>query len=187
MRPLAGLLAFGLVLAACGDDDSSGDAATETGDVGAGDTAAGDAIEGVVVEDGQTNSHVEDPVYEADPPSGGDHLAIWLNCDVYEIEVPAGNAVHSLEHGVIWIAHDPDLADDELDALRAVHDSRPDRIIVSPYDGLPAPVVAVAWERRLELDAADDPRLGEFVDAFVNGSQSPEPGAPCDGGLGQAG
>lgn len=164
------MLATGLAASACGDD---------------GDDAGGAEIEGVVVEDGQSNEHVPEPTYEADPPSGGDHDPVWLNCDVYEVEVPNRNAVHSLEHGVVWFAHDPDLPDDQLDELRALYDGRPDRVIVSPYPDLDSPVVAVAWERRLEVDRADDPRLEEFLDAFVNGAQAPEPRAACTGGIGQ--
>ena len=168
-RLLVSLVIAGMVLAACGED---------------GDTASPD-IEGVVVEDGQTNDHVADPTYDTDPPSGGDHDQVWLNCDFYEIEVPDKHAVHSLEHGVVWFAHDPDLPEDEINALRALYDSRSDRVIVSPYDGLDAAVVAVAWERRLEVDSAEDPRLEEFLDAFVNGAQAPEPSAVCTGGAGQ--
>lgn len=168
-RLLATLVVAGLWLTGCGDD---------------GDDASAD-IEGVVIEDDQTNAHVADATYDADPPSGGDHDEVWLNCDFYEVEVPNKHAVHSLEHGVVWFAYQPDLPADELDALRALYDSRPDRVIVSPYEGLDAPVVAVAWERRLEVDSAEDPRLEEFLDAFVNGAQAPEPAAACTGGVGQ--
>lgn len=174
-RPLSSRLATAVLavaaLAACGDD---------------GDQAGDTDIEGVVVEDGQSNDHVDDPVYDADPPSGGDHAAVWLNCDFYEVEVPNPNAVHTLEHGVVWFAHDPDLPDDELDTLRALYEEQPDRVLVSPYPGLDSPVVAVAWERRLEVDTASDPRLGQFLETFVNGAQAPEPSAACTGGLGQS-
>lgn len=169
-RFLANLFAAALAATACGDD---------------GDQAGERDIDGVVVEDGQSNEHVANPDYDSDPPSGGDHDQVWLNCDFYEVAVPNQHAVHSLEHGVVWFAHDPDLPADQLDALRNLYDSRPDRIIVSPYEGLDAAVVAVAWDRRLEVDDADDPRLEEFLETFVNGAQAPEPGAACTGGIGQ--
>lgn len=176
-RPLRRLLASvavaGLALAGCGDDPDSPEANT---------------IEGVVVEDGQTNDHVDPPIaYDADPPSGGDHASVWLNCGIYDIPVPIENAVHSLEHGVVWIAYDPALDAGDVDALEALFDTEPDRMILSPYDDLPSPVVAVAWERRLEVDSADDPRLAQFVDTYVNGAQAPEPGAACAGGISRQG
>ncbi len=154
---------------------------------GASGDKAGADIPGVVVEDGQTNNHVDNATYTEDPPTGGDHNPVWLNCDFYDVPVPNQNAVHSLEHGVVWLTHDPDLPADQLAQLRDLFDSRPDRIIVSPYPGLDAPIVAVAWERRLAVDRADDPRLQQFIDTFVNGPQAPEPRAACTGGLGTSG
>ena len=168
---LTGALAVGVLLASCG---------------ASGDTVGSD-IPGVVVEDGQTNNHVANATYTEDPPTGGDHNPVWLDCDFYDVPVPNQNAVHSLEHGVVWLTHDPDLPADEVAQLRALFDSRSDRIIVSPYPGLDAPIVAVAWERRLEVDRADDPRLQQFIDTFVNGAQAPEPRAACTGGLGKSG
>jgi hypothetical protein len=55
---------------------------------------------------------------------------------------------------------------------------------VSPYPGLPAPVVATAWGRQLRLPSANDPRLAEFLAAFRDGSQAPESGGFCEGGIG---
>jgi hypothetical protein len=57
-------------------------------------------------------------------------------------------------------------------------------VLVSPYPDLPAPVVASAWGKQLQLDSANDPRLEQFVSAFREGPQTPEPGAPCTGGTG---
>ena len=70
--------------------------------------------------------------------------------------------------------------------LRELAASHP-HVLVSPYPGLPAPVVAVAWNRRLRLASATDPRLLQFVAAFAAGPQAPEPGATCAGGVGTPG
>lgn len=126
-------------------------------------------------------NHVTAPVdYEQTPPVGGDHNPVWLNCGVYDEPVPNELAVHSLEHGAVWITHSPDLPATEVEQLV---DSVPsDYVVVSPYEGLPAPVVASAWGHQIELDGVADPRLAEFIREYRQGPQTPEPGAACTGG-----
>ncbi len=46
--------------------------------------------------------------YDQAPPAGGDHDPAWLECGVYDAPVRDENAVHSLEHGTVWVTHDPD-------------------------------------------------------------------------------
>ena len=128
-----------------------------------------------------TANHVTTEVeYEQTPPVGGDHNPVWLNCGVYDEPVPNELAVHSLEHGAVWITHSPDLPAAEVEQLV---DSVPDDyVVVSPFEGLPSPVVASAWGHQLELDGVDDPRLTEFIREYRQGPQTPEPGAACTGG-----
>lgn len=128
-----------------------------------------------------TRDHTTEPVvYEQNPPVGGDHNPSWLNCGVYAEPVPNELAVHSLEHGAVWVTHRPDLPAAQVQALQ---DSLPDTyVILSPVDGLPAPVVASAWGHQLRLTGPEDPRLEEFVTEYRQGPQTPEPGAACTGG-----
>jgi hypothetical protein len=146
-------------------------------------------IEGLERFGGLSRNHVTGPVsYDQAPPVGGDHSATWLNCGIYTEPVPDENAVHSLEHGAVWITYEPGLADSAVAAVEefVISQSQSARqyILVSPYEGQSAPLVATAWGRQLELQSADDPRLREFTDTFVRGSQSPEAGALCTGGIG---
>jgi Protein of unknown function (DUF3105) len=129
--------------------------------------------------------HTEGPVsYQPIPPVGGDHAPVWQNCGFYDAPIRNENAVHSLEHGVVWITYRPDLlSPDQIEALRGLA-SNHSHVLVSPYTGLPAPVVASAWGRQLMLEGAYDPRLEQFVSAFERGMQSPEPNGPCTGGIG---
>jgi hypothetical protein len=122
--------------------------------------------------------------YEQTPPVGGDHAPIWQNCGFYDEVVPNESAVHSLEHGAVWITYRPDLPDAQMAVLRRVARSQT-FILVSPFPELPSPVVASAWGRQLRLQDAGDPRLEQFVRAFRIGPQTPEPGAPCTGGVGR--
>lgn len=141
------------------------------------------AIEGVQTISGLSANHVNGPVtYEQAPPVGGDHSQILLNCAVYTEPVPDENAVHSLEHGAVWVAYDPQaVTGAQLEALRK--DIPSTYVILSPYEGLPAPVVASAWGARLETSGADDPRIKDFISKYRDAKSAPEPGAPCTGGL----
>lgn len=145
------------------------------------------ALTGVVSFDRLTRNHVEGPVrYSPIPPVGGDHSATLQNCGVYPNPVGNENAVHALEHGAVWITYQPDLPSDQIATLVDDADNQT-HILVSPYPGLPAPVIASAWGVQLKLASAADPRLAQFIKTYQSGRQTPEPGAPCSGGIGTPG
>jgi len=124
--------------------------------------------------------HVTTPVsYPETPPVGGDHSPFPQTCGAYDQPVPNEQAVHSMEHGAVWITHRPDLPRPQVDRLRTF--ARRSHVLVSPYPDLPSPVVVGAWGRQLRLDSADDPRLEQFVTQFRQGPQTPEPGTACTG------
>ena len=126
----------------------------------------------------------EDVAYEQNPPAGGPHNPVWQNCGYYDQPVRDENAVHSLEHGAVWITYSPDLPQDQVERLRDVAENET-YVLVSPRDGLPSPVVASAWGKQLRLENAEDPDLERFIGAYQQGPQTPEPGAVCTGGIGQ--
>ena len=121
--------------------------------------------------------------YEQNPPAGGAHDPVWQNCGYYDKPVRDENAVHSLEHGAVWITYSPDLPQDQVTELQNTAQSQ-SYILVSPYPGLDSPVVASAWGKQVALDGADDPDLQSFIKAYRVGPQTPEPGAVCTGGTG---
>jgi hypothetical protein len=122
--------------------------------------------------------------YEQNPPVGGPHNPVWQNCGYYDQPVRDENAVHSLEHGAVWITYSPDLPQDQVEYLRDIAENET-FVLVSPRDGLPSPVVASAWGKQLRLDNAEDPNLERFIGAYEQGPQTPEKGAVCTGGIGQ--
>jgi hypothetical protein len=172
-------LVVALLLAGCGGgDDSATEATTPTTRAPAPTTTTTVVqIEGV-----QTFSvvaaHAEGPLtYPEVPPVGGTHNPVWQTCGFYDAPVPSERAVHSLEHGAVWITYRPDLPAVELQGLNALARSR-DLILVSRWDtGLPSPVVITAWGVQLQLPSATDPRLGQFIRKYAN--QGPEINAPC--------
>jgi hypothetical protein len=129
--------------------------------------------------------HVRTTVnYPTVPPAGGPHAPVWQNCGFYDTPVANETAVHSLEHGAVWLAYNPTLPDAGRQTLKRLVAGRT-FVLASPVEGLNAPVVAAAWGKLLRTNGPDDPRLTQFIQAFTNGPQTPEPGAPCTGGIGQ--
>ena len=123
--------------------------------------------------------HTADTVaYDPSPPVGGEHDGTPQTCGYYASPIRSENAVHSLEHGAVWITYRPDLPPDQVDRLRSLAEEEA-KVLLSPFDDLPAPVVASAWGRQLQFDSTEDERLGQFVRRFRNAA--PEPGAPCIG------
>jgi hypothetical protein len=137
-------------------------------------------IPGVVVERAAGRTHRQGQIdYQGKlPPSGGDHNPVPLTCGFYDQQPPDEYAVHSLEHGAVWIAFDPSISAADKATLKALAGKK---VLVTPYAGMSAPITLVAWERRLELRSATDPRLQQFVDAFRDGPTAPERGGACVG------
>jgi hypothetical protein len=144
-------------------------------------SAGGDGAEIEGVETFENASlHVETPVtYPQTPPAGGDHHPTWLNCGVYTEPVPNENAVHSLEHGALWVTYDPSISDAELTTLKEVLPST--YVILSPFEDLPSSIVVSGWNSQLQVDSADDERLPAFFEEFWKSNDVPEPGALCTG------
>jgi hypothetical protein len=135
------------------------------------------------------HDHVTGTVtYDRVPPAGGAHNATPLNCGVYSEQVANEYAVHSLEHGAVWITYLPTLSPDQLGILQQVATSNyvgTERyVILSPYSGLPSPIVVSAWGAQLRLQSPSDTRLVAFIHHFAGGGQGGEQGGPCTGGLG---
>jgi len=129
-------------------------------------------------------AHVEGAIHEeGEVPAGGEHNPVWLNCGYYDTEVDSEFAVHSLEHGAVWITYNPDIGDDGIDRLRNLV-RRDRKIIVSPVDNLEDPVLLTAWANQLHIDSPEDDRIDQFVNEFAGSSNAPEPGGSCQGGVG---
>ena len=129
-----------------------------------------------------SRDHVEEDVdYGQDPPAGGDHSPVWQNSGFYEGPVRDENAVHTLEHGAVWITYQPDLPQEQKDTIRGLVEGQT-CMLASPVDGLQTPVVASAWGKQLTLESAGNPDLEQFVRAHRLGPETPEPGAACTGG-----
>jgi hypothetical protein len=156
-----------------------------------GETREASGIDGVVLS-GTDPSHehtTEAQDYPDQPPVGGPHwppqaggVIGWLRCGVYTEPVPDEFAVHSLEHGAVWLTYLPGATDEQVGALTELAAVRPDYSIVSPYPGQDAPFTATAWGAQLAVDDPSDRRLRDFVDQYAAGAQGGEQGADCANG-----
>lgn len=142
-------------------------------------------IEGLRTYKNLARNHVNgDVTYKQTPPVGGEHNPVWLNCGIYDKPVKNENAVHSLEHGAVWITYRPNLPRDQVEHLRDL--ARGEQFLVlSPYPDLPSPVVASAWGLQVRMGNADDSRLEAFIREYERGPQTPEPQASCTNGVGK--
>jgi len=146
-------------------------------------TAASKPIVGVQTVAGFTRNHTSKrDSFLRVPPMGGDHAPDFTNCGIYSYQVDSWRAVHSLEHGAVWVTYRPDLPKKQIAMLIDQAKTRPYEIL-SPFAGLPSSVVASAWGKQLKMKSAFDPRLPVFIQAYMQGPQTPEVGAACTGGV----
>jgi Protein of unknown function (DUF3105) len=143
-------------------------------------------IPGVQVQPYEGSLHVDratQVAYTRQPPMGGAHDFSWAACNgvVYPEAIRSENAVHSMEHGAVWIAYNPDqVKDAQLDKLRSKVEGQP-YLMLSPYPGLDRPIALQSWGHQLKVDNADDGRIDNFIKSLrQNQFQNPEPHGRCD-------
>ncbi|MCW2680835.1 MAG: rane protein [Frankiales bacterium] len=141
------------------------------------------AVDGVAVATGELKrGHVPGPVtYDQTPPNNGDHNAVWQTCAVYPEPIAPEHAVHSLEHGAVWITYNDKVPAAQVEELADKAGNDP-FLLMSPVPNQTSPINLSAWGRRLSVDTASDERVDDFIEGYVNGPQTPEPGATCTGG-----
>ena len=125
-------------------------------------------------------SRVDYPGSATAAPDSGNHNPNPQTCAVYDAPVVNEHAVHSLEHGAVWVTYRTDLPADQVAVLKALVEGNSYRLL-SPYPGQTAPVAMQSWGRRLDATSATDPMVAKFVDAYTNGPQTQEKGASCSG------
>ncbi|MFB7651812.1 MULTISPECIES: DUF3105 domain-containing protein [unclassified Streptomyces] len=181
---VAGLVVGGVFLVRGQSDDSSDDTASDGKTSGKFVTGK----DGVKTWEGDlARNHVTKKVtYPVDPPVGGDHNQVWMNCngDVYTKPLNNENAVHSLEHGAVWVTYTDAAPKADVEKLAAKIKKTP-YSLMSPDEKQQDPIMLTAWGHQRTVTGADDPDVDKFFEKFVQGEQTPEPGAACTNGLSQ--
>jgi hypothetical protein len=137
----------------------------------------------------QVGQHAWGPLqYSQNPPVGGTHNYNWQNCmgDVYDAPIASEHAVHSMEHGAVWVTYNPDKLDKAgVDAL-AKKVRNQEYLFMSPFPGLDKPISMQAWGYQLKLDKATDARVDEFIKTMRKDAGI-EQNATCSGGITETG
>lgn len=121
--------------------------------------------------------------YTVQPPVAGPHNDLWQNCngDVYDAPIANEHAVHSMEHGAVWVTYRSDLPRDQVEVL-AEKVRGNDYLLMSPVENLDAAVSLQAWGYQLKVNDVNDGRIDDFIKTLrVSGGV--EPGATCGGGI----
>jgi hypothetical protein len=133
--------------------------------------------------------HAWGPIkYPQSPPVGGTHNFNWQNCmgDIYDAPIASEHAVHSMEHGAVWIAYNPDkLSKADVETLAKKVRGK-EYMLMSPYQGLDKPISLQAWGYQLKVDQAADKRIDQFI-TDLRKNAGVENGAVCSGGITETG
>ncbi len=149
-----------------------------------------EGLTGVVSYADLSHEHLaQDLTYPQTPPVGGAHWPPetrfgygWQRCAVYSEPVVDEFAVHSLEHGAVWLTYAPGAAPADVQALADLAQVDPAYVLVSPVPGQPSAFMATAWGLQLAVTSATDPRLRLFTSTYAGGGQGGEKGADCENG-----
>ncbi len=140
------------------------------------------AISGITYKKEPNHTHITTiQKYDASPPIGGDHAQYWADCTgtVYPNPIANENAVHSLEHGAVWLTYKPGLSAADIATLSKLVTGK-NETLMSPYPGLKTEVSLQAWGYQLFVDSVTDPRIQQFITELAgNPATQPEPGVTC--------
>ena len=148
-------------------------------------------IQGVQTFTGLSNRHTTEPqTYPQTPPVGGPHFPAqangvvgWQRCGTpYSAPLVNEFAVHSLEHGAVWLTYSDKATPQDRAQLERLAQIRPEYTLLSPYPDQTSAVTVTAWGLQLSVPDAADPRLADFVRAYAGGGQGGEQGADCANG-----
>jgi len=115
--------------------------------------------------------------YNSSPPTSGPHWPTPAECKIYDDQVPDEAAIHSLEHGAIWITY-KDKNDGELvNKLKDLVSKNPSKVLLSPREANDSTIALASWARLLKVEEFDGEQINNFIKS--NRNTGPEPFAQC--------
>ncbi|MBI2046387.1 MAG: DUF3105 domain-containing protein [Parcubacteria group bacterium] len=107
--------------------------------------------------------------YNSNPPSSGWHYANPADPGFYAEAVADEYFIHNLEHGDVWIAYRPGIADDAVAKLRAFAGAR---TVIAPREANETDIALVAWRHvdafNIENGLLDETRIRDFITRYQN-------------------
>jgi len=111
--------------------------------------------------------------YNTNPPTGGQHYDKTTPSGIYDKMLADGNLVHSLEHGAVILWYNPKkLSPDQLNSLKSVYGQTTGKGIMTPREGLDAPIALSSWGRLIKLNKIEDAKIKSFF--ATNSDRAPE-------------
>ena len=143
-------------------------------------------IEGLITAKGKLSQEHNDAKLKYDLsksiPMGGVHNSYWVACKVWDTPVAPEYAIHSLEHGAIWIVYNSTLKPAEVNIIKNLAKNDP-YMLVTKVDNAKDPITVTAWGFQIKAKKANDLRIPLFIKTYKNSKTTPELGAPCTPGL----
>jgi len=112
-----------------------------------------------------------DVEYKTNPPTSGSHLAEAEKWGIFSNEIDDMAAVHSMEHGGIWISY-KDITQEEISSLEEVSKQNSQSTVVSPRSGNDGKIVIASWGKMVKLETAEKALIQKYIDTYKN--QAPE-------------
>jgi len=105
--------------------------------------------------------------YTTDPPTHGPHTPYLAPWGVHKDPVPRAVLIHNMEDGGVIVWYSPALASAEaVTRLTEIVQRYPQHVVLTPYPPLTTPIALTAWERILRLEALDEAKVQEFIEAY---------------------
>ena len=139
---------------------------------GSGSSVGGDPMVETFPDEGAAHVPQDTPItYNTDPPTSGTHYPAPAAGGFYDAPIPAGNLVHTMEHGGIIIYYNPATVtaqqQAEIEAFLQPAIGEFSTVVAVPRNDPQFDIILTAWRTRLRLPDYDINRIRDFTDVFI--------------------
>ncbi|MBI1956977.1 MAG: DUF3105 domain-containing protein [Candidatus Niyogibacteria bacterium] len=122
------------------------------------------------------------PEYNSNPPTSGPHYGQTAQSGFREEAIADQHIIHNLEHGDIWIAYHPRIADEIKEELKQFAAAK---VIITPREANETDIALAAWGRldtfNVENNGLPAQRINDFITRYIN--KGPEKVSGASGGV----
>lgn len=120
--------------------------------------------------------------YNSNPPTSGPHYGSTAKSGFRDEMIPDGHIIHNLEHGDIWIAYHPRIANSIKEELKQFSAAK---VIIAAREANETDIALAAWGRLDTFDIENNQlpvgRVKDFIKRYAN--QGPEKVPGASGGI----